>query len=506
MPIIVLPIPETMESVTRPVCLEVVRDVMEITGISSKTNIVFPGDLDKVQQLNSAITGKNEDDPNRFAYNDRISIEVVETYDPDRVLNEAVIQPNHRVVFEDVLLNTIMKPVFTGVEVAINFKYRCNNKNEATKWRDDMKIRVARRREVNVHRPVFHYGFPPEFLFLLKEIHRMRENRQGYGEDFDAYWKKYRSPYITNLMNQSGSAAIWVVPFTEGRVEGWFDFELPEEGSKEDNQDTWTLSFAYKFRYERPLEMLMTYPIMVHQQVLDQRYREPAVSIENERVQEWTFQAGNLYGWETESQVFNAVHRVGHSMPSFDEFLPSSVPIDTMRLLTILLSLDENDPHNFLSLKEMGSWKFTPEMLEFLAGEAKYMTRLYGSAVMINFYRNQFLIDPTPLKVNANLDVTSTAVVNLRDVHRVRISLVSDLHLINRDAQNRMCEHGKATIQILEALDDTLRERGYMPTLRSDRWITRNEYLYAINNLRPGYKARGRLLDRQTVQSLIIQA
>ena len=54
-PKLVLTIPETNENVTRPIILDVARQLFLATGLPENTAIYYPGDLEKAKQLGSTI-------------------------------------------------------------------------------------------------------------------------------------------------------------------------------------------------------------------------------------------------------------------------------------------------------------------------------------------------------------------------------------------------------------------------------------------------------------------
>lgn len=505
MPKIILPVPETTESITRPVMLDIVRQVMEITGISSKTNLVYFGDVEKSKQLNSAISQMEGDDPNKFAHNDKISIEVNEVFDTDRIPNEVVFGPQNLLVFEDPPLDIIMKPVYATMDASITVRYRSNNKNQAIQWRNHMKAKISQRRDINIHDITYSFGIPNEFLYILKELHRLRENVAGYGDTFDDYFASNRHPKITKLTNQSGAAELWVVPETQTRVQGWFDFELPDEATKDGDGDTFSTTFTYKFRYDRPDNIAMVYPIMVHNQLLDQRFRDSPVKDQDDMLKSYAMGTRVLVASEAGHAAWDYTHRVGYSMPTFDEFLPKMIPLKTLRVLTILFTISDTNSSHFMNLQNLGSRKFSPEIVAYLKAECAYLTKPQGSLFTVSLYRNEFLVEPTPLQIDADLNVVGLTDINLRVQNHIRISLTTDLYFLRGNALTRLQEHGQAALQILAALDPSLEERGFMPQLVGDNFVTKRSLLIAADNLQPGDTARGRSALFQTVQTLFVQ-
>lgn len=486
--------------------LDVIRQVMEITGISPKTNIVYYGELERGKQLNSALSQRVGDDPNKFAHNDRISLEVNEVFDTDRIPNEQVFGAQNLLIFEDPPLNIIMKPIYAAMDASVTVHFRADNKNAAIQWRDHMKAKISQRRDINIHDITYSYGIPKEFIYILTELHRLRENVAGYGDTFDKYFEEHRHPKITKLTNQSGDAELWVVPETQCRVQGWFDFELPDEPSKDGEGDTWLISFTYKFRYDRPTNIAFVYPLMVHNQVLDKRFRDDPVQDQDDVIKSYAMGTRTLVPFEGGHDAFNYTHRVGYAMPTFDEFMPQSIPLRTMRLLTIMFTLDEADPMNFLNLTQLGERKFTPEIVEYMKAEAPYLTKPHASMITLSLYRNEILIDPSPFVVDSQLNVRGTTNPQFRLQHHLRISLLTDLFFLKGKALDRLAEHGKAAIQMLEAIDPTLKERGFMPELLGTNYVTRQSLLRASENIIPGDAPRGRMALFNTVQVLFIQS
>lgn len=506
MPKVLQPVPEMTESVTRPIMFDVMRQLIEMTDLPRKINILFNGDSEKAKQLGSSIDLNPQDDPNKFAANDKITIEVEESYGPERFMTEPIFGPHNLFIFHDQALEIAMKPTYSSTNVTIMVKYRANNKNAAIRWRDMIKSRIAQRREGQVHNLTYSYQIPLEYLAILEHLHSMREKVDGYGDTFEQYWAANRHPKITELTNMAGLSSTWSVPETQMQVQGWFDFETPEVGGKDGEGDTWTISFAYKFNYERPVQMAMEYPLMIHNQLLSKKYRPPPQVTEDDVLK--TYAAGTrvMSHWAYGGGVIQAAARDGYALPSYDEFIPASVPINTMRIITAMIAVDKDNPTLFWSLKNMGTKEFTPEMLAYLTAEAPYLTQPYRSAISVNFYRNSLLIDPTPLRVDANLDIYATTDINLRMQHHIRVSLVSDWFILNPAALERLREHGQACIQMLEALDPSLRARGYMPALIGDNYISKPSLLVALENLRPHDRPTARAHVMNTVQTLFVQA
>jgi len=157
MPKLVLPVPETIESVTRPVVLDVVRQLAKYTALP-EARIYFPGDMEKDRQPGTSIS----DDKlfNTFGSTPKITIEVDEDYEAERMLTSAVYRPENLFIFRDDRLETSIKPVYSSTEITINFRGRFMDKVAATRWRDDVRARVSMERQEFLHDMTYHYLIP----------------------------------------------------------------------------------------------------------------------------------------------------------------------------------------------------------------------------------------------------------------------------------------------------------------------------------------------------------
>jgi hypothetical protein len=488
MPMIKLPVPETTESVTRPVMLDVVRQLMVLTGISKKTNIVYFGDMERSKQLNSAIGESEKDDPNTFAANDKITIEISENYYSDLVVNDAVERPENLLVFQDAPLSITVKPIYKQMDANISFKYRTKNENEAIQWRDYIKSRITQKSELYLHNVSYAFGIPEECIFILKELHRLRENVAGFDEDFETYFAKHRTPKMTMLTNLNGTAKMWAVPETQTRIQGWFDWgEAPEKATRDGDGGTYTVSFNYIFRYARPSEVYMMYPIVVHNQMLDKKFRDVKLEDHNDLETVASMNSRLFRSFEGALWSDKQVQDFGFSVPSYDEFWPAMTARNTRRLLTLLFTLDQMNPRLFMNIGTVKNRQFHPDILAYIRAEREYLAKPAMSAINIGLYKNEFLIDhdPVPFTIDADLNVVGKLSINWRVQHHLRISLFTDWQSLRGGALQRLQDHGRAAILMLLAIDPTLKQRGFLPVLIDDNFVSKTSLLIAIQNMQP---------------------
>jgi hypothetical protein len=512
MPKIVLHVPDTIESVLRPVVLEVVREVMEATGLDQGIKIFFPGDAEVAFQPHSDLHSTG--DTNSFSTNDKITIDVDEDYEKDRVLSTAVFKPESLHIFRDDRLDTYIKPGYSSTETRLNFKFRAKDKTSAMRWRDEIKNRISMGQSERLHSVKYHYLIPPEFLVILKEVHRLREQVAPYGEDWETYFKDNASQRCSILTTLAGSEPSWGVSETQMRVVGWFEFEgFPEKGSKDDDTDTWTISFSYLFRYDKPIVAAMHYPLMIHQQII--KYRpEQAVDTVQQHQRSFTKSSEDFKFFEKGHGFVGVTSQSGVAMPAWDEFLPNSVVNDTVRVYTAMCSMDPNSltPRLLMRLDDTESWVLDTDVIAYLKSEVAYLTQPMRSVMHLTLYKGAELMSPDAIAVDADLNVSfvNTALVanHLRHCYHLRLSLVTDWSQINRSALDRLRERGPALIKLLDAADGTLAEKGLLPNLIGDSYVGRMDLYRAIEEMNRVNLSKGNRqhYSSNTVASLLVQS
>lgn len=509
MPRVLVELHETYENVTRPVVYDIARDVMKRTGLPKDILIFYPGDIEKGMQQGSAITG-DPMEPTKLPFTSQVTLEVTEQYQEDRMLSTAVFRPENPFIFRDPHLEVGIKPAYGSCDVTLNFKYRARSKQQAIRWRDDIKNRTSMNREQFIHQINYHYLIPEEFLVILREIHKLRETVAPYGEDFDTYFKNNRSTRARFLTNQAGKNGRWGIAESQIRVLGYFDWEgVPEEGSKEDDGSTWTISFAYKFKYDKPNACAMQYPLVIHNQMIKYHPEppdQPAYQIE-QSLRKYALSAKMFAYFETGGPMYYMQRRQGYQVPSFDEFIPASVVPDTIRLCTVLVQIDPDQPRALFNLTDDlgGDIIIDPDIKCCLEKEWPYMTMPFRSIFHVSLYRRSFLQTPDKLVLNSDLNLSTSFDMNLRETYHVRISLVKNLRLLPTEALDRLRSCASCLIKLLDAIDPTLKDRDLLPCIVNGI-VTReclDKAINAINGAR--YRQHGSPVG-YTVETLFIQA
>lgn len=452
MPTVALELSETQDSITRPVVVGVMNDLIERFDLPDTTNINYEGSGAAMLKQGSVL--QNHDDDAAFPFSPQANIDVVEEYMDEGVLTTAVQRYNNAYVFHDPHLHVNIKPVYTLCETTITLEYRFQNKNAALRWRDQFRRKMSEGMMVLLHEVIYHYPVPKVFNVILQEIHDKREAVAGYGEDFLTWLCKYYIDTVTFLTNLNGTHGLPAIPEKQIQVQGWLSFDnQPSNVQKQNEEGAWTVGFDYKFRYNKPTAMVMEYPIVIHNQLLGDRFVSKAVPYNpynQPRRPNWTGYLNDNFSLINYSpdMAFK-----GYVIPDYDDWMPTGTNYKEVPLFTFLVGVEDDDPKQIVNLLELGDIALTQSVANYLYRHRTKITHYQASVFHLTFYKGKQVMSPETIEVDEDLNVRSVQDLNPRDVHHVRLSLITDLGNLSQKAVDNLRNDPEVCIQVVDLLD-----------------------------------------------------
>lgn len=491
MPNVLLPLESITQSVARPVYIDMIKQVQKLTNIDDRTKIFFPGDIQKMHTPGSTL---DDTDRERFAIfnTERYTfIEIEDDFDEGSLSATAVEREEHPSIFTDEKLGVRLTPIYATTNVTINFTYRCPSKSEAQRWRDEVRTRVSKNLDINLHKVSYHYLLPIDSIITLKEIHAKREAVRGYGQNFQEYVTAYADPRLTLIGGTTGKDERLAIAETQTRIQGTFTWDaLPEKAQRDDSTGTWSITFGYRFNFEKPIELHVRYPIMVHNQLLESEFIEftdKAHDIEKD-TKNFSKSYHALHAFELGTIMANrsnidSIVRI----PSYDDYVIPDVIKGTGTSLIALCEVG-SDGGSLLNLTDLGDYILDEDILDFIKNsEYSYVCRPYKSIICLSLYRNGFLTSNSNFYCSFALDVFSGVPLNLRDQHRVRVGICVDITLLDVAALKRLQNYPKAMVKIIGAMNQLLKNNPDFIKLGDKSRITDRDFS-SITSFLTGYR------------------
>lgn len=460
MPNLLIPIPITLDSVTRRVAKSVIDNVLRISRISESTRVEIRGEQAVAAQPGSELT--DEKLINRFSHDGRVIVSFRETYVDSEVINAEVRHPSAQPIFADPMIGVHIKPVYSNTEMELNFTYRAKSKQEALIWRDDVKVRMADNRQSHLHEVSYHFPVPNFCSALLMHIHGLRENVAGYGESLGDYLRRYYTKRATVLTTQSGSQdnTLLVIAEKQLGVQGWFDFDLPPEEEKNEEGPSYLIQFTYRFSYNKPVELNVVYPQVVHNQLIAPDYIVVKPK-EEDPTRLPTYKSEYRFALDS----FDYLARLpvkpvgGISIPDYDEWIPATIIPYTTSLINWMIVFEPKDLTLAFNAQDVLNTGFDEDILRYMQGCGDKLVKLGQCPLHFGLYRDDQPVADGTLEIvvtDQAFDIRTKMPADLRQRYHLRLSFCTELAKYSEAALMDMHEHGLITLKIFQTVVNRL--------------------------------------------------
>lgn len=453
MPKIALEIEETYDNITRPVTSGIIRDLINRLGLPNDTSLAYYGSAEDSANKGSVLAQQNA--AVKFPFTDRVKIDVDEQYVDDHVLTTPVHQHAQRKIFADDGLGVYIRPVYQRTRSVVSMTYRASDKTTALRWRDNFRRKSAEGRESLLHEVIYHFTPPMPFFGILQEIHRLREQQWGYGEDFTTWVADHFTERLTNLSTLDGHRTLPAVTEKQIGIQGWFDFEAqPDNPSKESDGGSWTLTVSYTFEYDKVTSMTMDYPIVVHNQLLSSDY------VPMDKTYDLYEQAFRQSPANDSLSLFTPHRRVVNALyehiviPAHDDWYPAKNSKRLITLISALVGVDPENPTLIASLADFGEVGIDPGVVEYLRKERMNIKRYTANAFHVEFFRGRYPQDPASLMIDADLNLYSTVPLDPRNIYHLRFSVTKDLRTLSDEAKDSLRKDPPTCGKVVDLIDD----------------------------------------------------
>ena len=468
MPNLSIAIPETESSILRPIVLDIVNHVGEITGLSGTTEILFPNESEHIPKLGSTLT--NPSTQPRLETNDILKVKVKEIFDEGSLLTTDMRQQNTIPIFGDINTKTFLRAEYSPNTLEIQFEYSTNSKTAALQWRDMMRLRASQNYSGNIHVLDYCYNIPSLAVHILSIIHLHRERVEPYRQSFIDYVQKHCIDRVRHVVDSTGTFSHLSVVETQGRREGFFDFDTyPEQIEKGEHLGIWKINFSYKVTYHKPIAVNMVYSVIVHNKLMPEfliNLNNPLHDPRNKALQATnsSVNAFNYFESNTELYRYNDIDKF-YRVPRYDESQLKFEPIGVAPIVIALLEIDEVSKTYLLALDELGEICIDNDVMTFIKeSEYPYICNKYKSILQLYLLLdNKTYIDA--LTCSEEGAISSKQPLSLRNIHRVKVGVVTDLSLLDPDALVRLRKYPNALIKIIESLNNIYRNFGSVKEL-----------------------------------------
>lgn len=508
MPKVSVQVPEVYESISRPVALEVLRDLMSRTGVPKEATVRYTGIGDlPTPQPGSTLNSSSLDA--RFSSSTRFAMEVIEEFWAEAPHYQPNLRPEHQVVFKDHATEVYIKPVYQPTEVTITVQGRFIDKTSAIRWRDDLKKMIAAGRVENIHEISYHFPIPREYIVILNKLYEMREAVDGYGDTLGDWLKASFDDRMTVITNLAGRHPTISIAEHQTGIVGWFEFASePPIPEKENDIGPYTVSFDYKFIYEKCVACAMQYPLVIHNQLVPPNFRDDKRVFHPEQRPNYKSLSRSLTDHYT--QVYPEAYDgyVGIPIPHYDDWLPDYRQPGLTDLMRIMLGVDPSDRFALMDLNQLGNHEIQADAIEYISEYPQGVLQKGESIFQAILYRRRTPQKQDMMTIDENLVLRSTVELSLRENYHMLIGLSYELQALTQAARERLRRRGLFAQKILQILQPNIISLGLLPPLASDGSLPLLPFNKAIQSIteRSFYKRTTGQYRHHTVGMFVIDA
>lgn len=431
MPKYVIPIPRVFETVTRPLIKKLTEEVCVQFNIPPSCEFVFYGRASGIPINNSTVDTGNSS--LRLDTEHRISVEYEEeVMNPFEV---TVLRRNERFIFLDTELRTWLKPVKVPMKLTVNFEYIAPDRNSATEWRQQAQLNSYRMANQFNFDADFHYYIPNGVAMQLVRIHTLREASQvPLNESLGEWFSRCYSDTMTVLSDLSGRRTRHAIATKLVALQALIDMKYDIAPVEKDNPaGTWKTNFSITLYYDRPDDIVMGYPLMIHNQLIPKKYREdnPTSLVDRSEV------LGNPNLHQADLAMFESRNRAryldrftnGIKLPAFDDWIHTYQLRDHTCVSTLLIALSPTEPHWLFTFTDefLGDYRFSTRAKNFMQRSGYSMFIPNDSVINISLHCWDDLMPGNILTIDRGLRLETTETLDPTKMYHLVVTLLTDL-------------------------------------------------------------------------------
>lgn len=443
MPYIITEMDETYLSIVRPTITNVTRQLMDKMGIkNNKIPVSFPGSDGKLSMLNS--NNITDHRPASFDNVEKIIVEYRDEYNEDEILTLQSKKNEQSPIWSDTPLGIKLYPIYSRSKFNVSYTYQAQNRTQVERFRDHWRRKIAEGREYMYFDSDCIIPVPQLTVNILKILYNSKVRNDPNPITFLQYLQHYGCPNLTILTNGEGKG--WTLAYAEKQTMfyGGFTDETPPEAEKQDEGDRWRVSFNFEFTYDKVISFGVKYPVVINNDLIHPvLYPKPVIDPREFRAvtnksRDYFFRIQNMTGMSWYSR--GACIRV----PEFDDWSIDLEWQNQKPLVSALLLVDEEDPHNVCNLKvldEDSGWGLSDALIPHFVNNRERLINRLLFPFKVTIYIDDVEMSPDNLYIDQDLNIRTKNPMKPHKRYHLVISAVYNPRLLTDDSQSYMLNH-----------------------------------------------------------------
>jgi len=465
MPAVSFPLPDTYQTITRPSISQITDEVIKILDMGDIT-VKYSGDIKAFAPVKNTIDKKVNDTPTLSTLR-MLKVSVTEDYATDYLASTATHELEHNPIFLDSDIDVYIRPIYIMTDFIIDYEYETSSYSEAVRWRDDIRSRISRLRDINLHSIIYDIMIPKSIEEFVNTLYEYRIRLEP-NLDFVDYYLSHMPKNYNVMTDFKGENSYLTIREKQTRIVGRFDFSpIPEKIEKNQDDNNYSIRFGYKISFEKPSLLAVNYPVMVYNRMLpfkylehlDHRTNQPKDEIYHDLRASRSIRALSNFEFRRQVDFHKNVHHV-IALPQIDDYHSYKVHPGYTPIYTALCEINEQDKVSLFNFEtDIDPYMIDPDILQFIReSELPYINKPYQSFFYIGLHGGKRYNDAPFLTMDHTLNIKSIKSLDLTKIHHVIFSLCTDITMLREPAINRLKKYPIVLEKVMLAINEKLRD------------------------------------------------
>lgn len=429
-------------SVDRPVLIRVVEDVRKFLGFNKSVYY----NIDENDKVDKEKNPLGDIESYSSPQTEKIEISNVENTEEDTELSLAIINPDYQDIYIDKDIDAAFRPLHIKKRHTLTFKYFNKSKSKVNNLINRLRVKPTSSDWSVIHNLEYSYVLPGYLSNLLIEINTLKNTRLVSPVDLNQYINNTFDRRVDMINPEDGDVLKVDIGIKEIQQNVLGLIKTPMGNIKkefDEEEASWFVEFEYEFTYDSPIQLLVHYPLVVYNNLISKKYREVLNLTKPATCTDGIYTKGSQGLMDISkakvSQYLAAPKNSYYkSIPAEDSFHAQKPDPYTVRILSILTTVDDDDASALFNINDIPKIRFKDTILDFMKTEYQFMSRPYESIFFFELIKDGVKDYSNKIIVDADLNLRTEFDMDLKSIYRVMINATIDLNILKPNNLKRI--------------------------------------------------------------------
>lgn len=444
-----IPLHGIEESVIRPVIVSVIDDIKKNIGLKPDIYLQLTED-DKIKKKVNRLGELRGDNNTKDQWIEATWEEVTE---PEFELSPIPVSPDFTPIYKDDDIEAKIVPVYHRRRLNIQFKYYTMSKSTVLAISNNLKTMTANDKQTNKHDIEYHYTLGMFVTSLLMEINNLKNLREIDKNkiELEDYINKTFDDRADISYTYDAELYKSELVIKEAQLEciGYIEDDVYNiQPQLDDSLGQWTLEFQYVLTFEKPINLIIKYPILIYNTLIAEQFRNLTKQYKHNKT---AIKTGRQLGihkvTEPEESLKPLTNDEFLTIPKTDNINLPPVTRYLTRLFSVLCILNPDDTSELFNINDLPGLRFKDDIKSFLLeSEYPYVGKFMFSMFYIELYENEKKVMNNEVLMDEKGNLRSSKPLDIKKTYRVMFNIVNNLSHMDFNGQRRISKYIQSDI------------------------------------------------------------